>query len=257
MPRSRNKINHLGQDKVAYSIEEQEKNKSKDWTYCLWMDGMTYCDSFNASSNEYPHVLLHKTFVPYWKGDSVKDDTCIGEDQLRAITSKLNKLFNLAKEEFPKQYECYNLEDSEYIIMHHKIGNSIKCDYITHVQDTAMNLLQNFETNGYIHIDRNCVPKYPYKEINMAKESLENLCTNQSSLDDCEIAKYLLCVSACLWWHLRVFEVWYKESGMIKNLKDDSILKVIRLMRGKTIVDKINLEKDLLAQTCEYLKNNK
>lgn len=101
---ARNKINRLGQDMAAYSIEEQVKNKSKDWIYCLWMDGMTYCDSFNTSCNEYPHVLLHKTFVPYAKDDSVKDDTCIGDDQRIAIAPKLLQLLKDANRYFPIQY---------------------------------------------------------------------------------------------------------------------------------------------------------
>lgn len=106
---ARNKINRLGQDKAAYSIEEQEKNKSKDWIYCLWMDGMTYCDSFNASCNEYPHVLLHKTFVPYAKDDSVKDDTCIGDDQMKAIAPNFLKLLKDANHYFPVQYGTTDL----------------------------------------------------------------------------------------------------------------------------------------------------
>ena len=101
---ARNKINRLGQGKEAYSIEEQKENKSKDWVYCLWIDGLTYCKSFNPSNSEYTHVLLHKTFVPYAKDDSVKDDTCIGEDQRKAIAPKLLKLLKDAQSYFPNQY---------------------------------------------------------------------------------------------------------------------------------------------------------
>lgn len=252
---ARNKIKQSGHNKAAYSIEEQEKNKSKDWAYCLWMDGMTYCYSFNASCNEYPHVLLHKTFVPYWKDDSVKDDRCIGEDQLKAITIDLNKLFNRAEKEFPQQYDCFDLNGYEYVITHHKIGETLNIGHITHIQNAAMKLLLDFEKKNVIHIDKNNVPKYPYKEINNAKEILKILCDNKFSTKECEIAESILCVSACLWWHIRSFEEWYNESGKFKNLDDESVLKIIRLMRGKNLVDTIISETDLLAKTCECLNS--
>lgn len=248
---ARNKINRLEQGKEAYSIEEQKENKSKDWMYCLWMDGLTYCESFNPSSSEYPRLILHKTFVPYWNDASVTDDTCICEDQLKAITPKLNVLFKKAKDCFPLQYDDKDLSSAILMMWCNLIGKSIDESSISHIQDNVIRILQYYEKKGVINIDWNVVPKFTYKEINDAKNKLENF--SSLVLNDADIAQYILRISACLWWHNRDFEIWYNESGKLKNLSNESGLMGILLMRGSSVKNAILYESNLLKTICSKL----
>ena len=243
---ARNKINVLCKNDKALSINEQGID-SDDYE-CLWMDGLTYCKPFCNKK-----VWLHKTFVPYFRDASVKDDSYLSEDQLKAIAADLNNLFKKASQYFPIQYKTSGLDWTKIIIIHHWIGQSLNS--VINVQERVWPFFERWGKMGLISITGNEPPKFTYKEIQTAKATLEDI--DNCDIKESNLAQSVLVVWANLWWHLRDFENWYEENGRLNVLNEHESLQTIRLMRGMNLRDVILFEADLLSKSyeSEVMKN--
>lgn len=242
---ARNKVRRLCTNKKVLSLNEQDV-RSDDQT-CLWLDGVTYCKTLCSGQ-----VLLHKTFLPYWKNSSVKDDAYLGEDQLKAIASDLAHLHKEASEAFPLQYGDVGFNWFDFVAAHRWIGESLSP--ISSVQNAAWPYLERWEKAGLISITGNEPPKFDHKELSAATSLLQRLSTiTANGVDERELAKSVMVIVSSLWWHLRDFENWYTENGRLAVLNEPEGLQVIRLMRGTNLREVILSEGDLLSKTYEEL----
>lgn len=256
----RNKLNRLTNIREALSKKKQEEGSS-DFT-CLWMDGVSYCTPL---CNE--KVWLHKNFVPYFRDETLADDSELRDDQLRAIATPFVQLFNEAHQKYPHQYpplinkNTYLQERIKIGILFAPLGAEIKL-----IQDAVLNKLLYFKDKGYIVLEDN-VPFVTGIEHLKATTSIEELLKKETLYEE---DKRLFATSAkCIWashyQRLREFEAWYEESGRIAVLSEQPIFLMRRLMRGQYICKNVIAETGLLNKCCEVanklfdnnLSNNK
>ena len=242
----RNKLNRLTNIREALSKKEQEKG-STDFT-CLWMDGVSYGLPFCNDK-----VRLHKNFVPYFRDETLADDTELRDDQLRAIATPFVQLFTEAHEKYPHQYPPLVNKDT-YLTEIMRVGVIFRAmtPEIVQIQDAVLENLCYFKDKGYIELEDN-VPFVTGEELLRASLSMDEL-LKKETLD--EEGKRLFAASAkCIWashyQRLREFEAWYEESGRIAVLSEQPIFLMRRLMRGQYICKNVIAETGLLKKSCE------
>lgn len=236
---ARNKLNRLCKNENAMSLKEQET--SPDDHVCLWMDGVTYCKPFCKGN-----VWLHKTFVPYWKDASAKDDVYLGEDQLESIAGDLDELMKEASMRFPAQYGMMELSILDYIKYCHSLWHSIGDNrMIPAIQDKSRGVIDLLEHKGFIKVDWNLPqpPKFPSKDLCKTKTFIETMNVDAPNRSMSELASNALQMWSSLWWHMREFDDWDTEA--VKLVDKNAARRMICLMHGlnvhKTIIGEVNL----------------
>lgn len=257
---ARNKVKIMGNNKSAYSEEEQKK-ESDDWLYSVWNDGITYCESVNESSTKSPRVFFHHTFLPYFIDLSVKDDACLDKNQLSTIAPDFNKLLNEEKKLYPLQYGDFTFDKRTNIECHKKLFYGIRDMNISAIQDYAWKYLFYFEKKSYITIDRDKrqPPKFDNKQLGNAKKEIFNFINDCNAIDESAIAQNTLCVCSELWWLLREFEEWDKKS--VQKIKEEEGFRFLRFLHGYNVAYNIKKDVYILSNLYPYLEkiidNNK
>jgi len=228
---ARNKLNRLCKNENDMSLKEQET--SPDDHVCLWMDGVIYCKPFCKGN-----VWLHKTFVPYWKDASAKDDTYLSEYQLESIAGDLDELMKEASMRFPAQY-----------------GNRM----IPAIQDKSRGVIDLLEHKGFIKVDWNLPqpPKFPSKDLCKTKTFIETMNVDAPNRSMSELASNALQMWSSLWWHMREFDDWDTEA--VKLVDKNAARRMICLMHGlnvhKTIIGEVNLLSKLCIGIMREISN--
>lgn len=256
----RNKMNRLTNIRKALSETERDKG-STDFT-CLWMDGVSYCTPL---CNE--KVWLHKTFVPYFRDETLADKTELEDDQLRAIAPLFEQLFTDAHQKHSHQYPPMVNKDT-YLKEIMGVGVFFKTmtPKIVQTQETVREKLLYFKDMGYIVLEDK-MPSVTGEDHLKASSSLEELLEKETR--DEEDIRIFGATAKCIWashyQRLREFEAWYEESGRLAVLSEEPIFLMRRLMRGRYICKNVIAETGLLNKCCEVasklfdnnLSNNK
>jgi hypothetical protein len=244
---ARNKINNgpfLNEKVLSHNEQESSSNNY----FCLWMDGLTYCVPFCKEK-----IWLHKTFLPYFKDESVNDDAYLGEDQLQAIKPYLEALFKIASQSFPNQYITPYFDVNMYNYVYEGIYDLIIPTL--EVLKATGGCFSILTRKGYIQNGK--IQKYPLKKIIEATNTLNRVVNgNLEYCDNKMIAESFLIVWSCLCLNFQEFKEWYLENEPKKILKRTEYYLIV-LMRGMYLQEIILSEANLLSKAyeSEIMKN--